>query len=237
MDNPPCVTIEANRQLYRVVKREFDSEGKRLYVALDPNPYANLTWFEGSDVRATYSDGQSVPGRFSPFRSNGSSVPTLYLAATKETAYFEAMLRPIGSDAIHTLEAATLEPLEAASLSFESDLILADCRRTYLHGGADEFWQVTYEELFESSQMKSMDNARTLAKYIYDTYPDIDGLVWDSVQHGRIVPVYMLFGQRRAGSISHTIMALDDVATWKPYLRDAIEQGQLIAAPSLTAYL
>lgn len=233
---PPLLEIEAGRQLFRVLKHEVDENGNRRYTALDPNPYFGLTWL--NDLRALYPDGVAVSGRFSPFRDQqGKAVPALYLAPAKETAYYETVLRPMSTSSLRTLSRSQFDALEVATVSFESSITLADCRETYLEGGEDQFWPYSFEELFLGSQLRCIDNARGLAKHIYDTYPIIDGLVWDSVQHGNIVPVYMLFGNRRQGVIQHTVAALDDVSTWKPYLRKLTKEGTLAVAPDLSVVL
>lgn len=232
---PPVITIESGRRLYRVLKREYDTAGNRRYTALDPNPYPNLDWI--NDIRALYSDGEAVAGRFSPFRSNGVSVAALYLAPTPETGYLEMVLRPSGNMAPRTLSIHEFTSLEVATVSFEDELKLADCRENYLKGGSDEYWAHSKDELFSARQLKCQDSARTLAKFIYENFEYLDGLVWDSIQHGNIVPVYMLFGDRRDGEIHHSIMALDDIPTWRPYLRLFEKSDNLVIAPDLAAIL
>ncbi|BDU41100.1 hypothetical protein VIBNISFn27_p10059 [Vibrio nigripulchritudo SFn27] len=232
----PTLTIPAGTQLYRALSKVFSSEGERAYEALDPNPYLELEWL--SDIRALYEDGVAVAGRFAPFRDqSGSPVPALYLAPMKETAYYEFVLRPVGNSAIKALSKNEFVALEVATVVFEDALTLADCRENYLLGGEDEFWDKSHDELFQASQLKSLDAARTLAKSIYDQYPDIDGLVWHSVQHGRVVPVYVIFGPKRRGSIVRTIEALDDIPTWKPYLRAEVREKRLVVSADLAAIL
>ncbi|MEL6117839.1 RES domain-containing protein [Photobacterium sp. SP02] len=235
-DNPPEFEIEASRQLFRVLRHECDEEGKRLYTALDPNPFKQLEWI--SDIRARDQNGHAITGRFSPFRNKlREAVPALYLAAMPETAYYEAVLRPMGNSALRTLSKKQFDDLEVATLSFQSALRFADCRQAYLEGGSDAFWPYSFDQLFNTTQLKSMDNARSLAKSIADNYPHLDGLVWDSVQQGSCVPVYVLFGRRRAGDIHRIKAALDDIPTWRPYLRNEVAKGNLMIAPDLAAIL
>ncbi|MDA0383558.1 RES domain-containing protein [Vibrio owensii] len=233
---PPTLEIAAEVQCYRVIKREFGTDNQRLYDGLDPNPFNDLEWL--SDTIAFYQDGEAVSGRFAPFRSkDGIPVPVLYLAPLKETAYFEAMLRPVGHDGLRTLEKDYVQNLEAVCLTFDAPLKLADCRAAYLKGGDEAFWDYTEDELFNQTQLKCIKSARALAKHIYDNYPEIDGIVWDSVQHSGCVPCYMLFGKRRAGKIGHTFGAIVDRASWKPYFYQAAKSGQVSMAHDLAALM
>lgn len=232
---PPSITIAAGQQFHRVIKREEDDQGNRKYDALDPNPFRNLEWL--SDVRALYSDGTAVSGRFSPFLGSDSvPVPALYLAPIPETAYFEVILRPSAKGVI-ALQKSEVAKLEIARVSFKKPLKLADCRKCYLQDGSQPFWDYTFDQLFEAAQMKCLDNARSLAKFIHDSYPDIDGLVWDSVQHGNLVPVYMIFGERRDGMIEATANALSDIAVWKPYLLNCIADKTVVVSTDIAALL
>ncbi|BCL73928.1 hypothetical protein TUMSATVNIG1_59130 (plasmid) [Vibrio nigripulchritudo] len=231
----PTLTIPAGTQLYRALSKVFSSEGDRAYEALEPNSYLELEWL--SDIRALYEDGEAVAGRFAPFRDqSGFPVPALYLAPMKETAYYELVLPPVGNSAIKALSKNEFVALEVATIVFEDALTLADCRENYLLGGEDEFWNKSHDELFQASQLKSLDASRALAKSIYDQYPHIDGLVWYSVQHGRVVPVYVIFGPKRRGSTVRTIEALDDIPTWKPYLTE-VKEKRLIVSADLAAIL
>lgn len=234
---PPTITLHKGQQLYRLVKREVGLDGERLYTSLDPNPYRGLDWID--DVRALYSNGEAVAGRFTPFKDEGGEpVPALYLAPLKETAYFEAMLRPVGNMGIVTLEAQYVDQLEVAQMVFNDDLVLADCRSVYLKDGSEPFWDYTENELFNATQLQCIKNARSLAKAIYDKYyPTVDGIVWDSVQQSSIVPCYLLFGPRRSGQIQMSIGALSDYATWKPYLYKAIKEKKVTVSPELAAML
>ncbi|YCO00783.1 RES domain-containing protein [Vibrio sp. VNB-15] len=233
---PPILEVEAGTQMYRVIKREFGKNKKRLYDGLDPNPFSDLEWI--SDTMALNKDGVAVSGRFAPFLDkNGVPVPALYLAPLRETAYFEAMLRPLGNTGIITLEKDQVQSLEAVRIVFEGPLKLADCREYYLKNGGAAFWSFTKDELYNQSQLKCIRNARALAKHIFDTYPDIDGIVWDSVQHNGCVPCYMLFGRRRPGNIEHTYDAIYDKACWKPYFYQASLGGRVSMAPDLAALI
>ncbi|WP_224067939.1 RES domain-containing protein [Vibrio penaeicida] len=234
-NTPPLLTIESGRHFYRALRKSFDDRGNRNYTAIDPNPFLYVEFL--TDVRATFQNGATVEGRFSPFRSNGKAVPALYIAPTKETAYFETVLRPQATRANKTLSAKEFDDLAVATISFEESLTLADCRSAYLKGGLESFWDMTFDDLFNKSQMKCMDNARTLAKQIYETYPDVDGLVWDSVQQGNIVPVYLLFGPKREATIHLEIDAWEDIPTWKPYLYQAVSQQTLSVDKDLAAKL
>ncbi|CCN40123.1 hypothetical protein VIBNIFTn2_120105 [Vibrio nigripulchritudo FTn2] len=232
---PPLLKIESGRHFYRALKVELDGNGDRAYTATDPNPFLGVEFL--SDIRAKYDDGSVVYGRFAPFRSNGKAVPALYMAPTKETAYFEAVLRPLASSAGTTLSSNEFKNLAVATISFDKELSFADCRAAYLKGGAEAFWDVSFEELFNKSQIKSLDAARTLAKYIHETYPDVDGLVWDSVQQNGIVPVYILFGPKRTANIHSEVNALSDIPTWKPYLHQSVANGHLTISSDLAALL
>ncbi|MDO6706957.1 RES domain-containing protein [Photobacterium sp. 1_MG-2023] len=235
-NQPPVFEIDARRQLFRVLRHECDEAGERLYTALDPNPFKQLEWI--SDIRARDQHGNAVTGRFAPFRNKfQEAVPALYVAAMPETAYYEAVLRPMGNSARRTLSKKQFEDLEVATLSFQSTLRVADCRQAYLEGGADAFWPYSFDQLFHTTQLRSMDNARSLAKYVADNYPNLDGLVWDSVQQGHCVPVFVLFGPRRPGEIHRTKAALDDIPTWRPYLHKEVARGNLVIAPDLAAIL
>lgn len=232
---PPTLTITAGTQLYRALNKEILANGERAYDALDPNPFLDLEWI--SDTRALYKDGQAVGGRFSPFRdTNDAPVPALYLAPLKETAYYEFVLRPLSSNSIKTLSKGEFEKLEVATITLEQDLILADCRQNYLLNGDDEFWNVEFDNLFNASQLKCIDTARRLAKKIHDQYPNIDGLVWDSVRHSN-VPVYVIFGPKRMGKIIASMDALSDIPVWKPYVRKEVTNKTLIIAPDLAAII
>ncbi|EPV9179469.1 RES domain-containing protein [Vibrio cholerae] len=232
---PPIFTIPAGTQLYRALNKEFLSNGQRAYTALDPNPFKDLEWL--SDTRALYKDGSAVAGRFSPFRDEyNNPVPALYLAPLKETAYYEFVLRPMSASSIKTLSKREFERLEVATITLDHDLRLADCRENYLFNGADRFWDIEFDALFNTSQIKSIDNARSLAKKIHDQYPNIDGLVWDSVRHTN-VPVYVVFGSARTGKILRAIDALSDIPTWRPYLRKEINNGTLVIAPDLASII
>jgi len=250
---PPIHTIKAGTQLYRALTKEYldAAKTKRTYTALDPNPFKGLEW--KGETRA-FKDGVAVAGRFAPFRSSkGNAVPALYLAETKITAYYEFVLRPFEiiipvdehgieiADPIEqnrkTLSRKEFENLEAAQITFLDDLHFADCRRTYLKGEEDEFWDYAFEDLYSHKQLRSQDAARRLAKYIYETYPDIDGLVWDSVQHDGVVPAYILFGSKRNGSLVSTVMALDEIPVWKPYLRRCVKEKLMVISPDLSSLL
>lgn len=232
---PPQITISAGTQLYRALNKVLLPNGERAYEALDPNPFSNLDWL--SDTRALYNDGEPVAGRFAPFRDkNNEPVPALYLAPLKETAYYEFVLRPLSSKSIKTLSKREFEKLEVATITLERDLVLADCRENYLLKGADEFWDIDYNSLFNASQLSCLDAARGLAKKIHDQYPNIDGLVWDSVRHPN-VPVYVIFGPKRAGKIIKSVDALNDITSWKPYLRKEVNNNTLIISPDLAAII
>lgn len=236
MTAPPIFSITQGTQLYRVLKKELDPDNHPLYEALDPNPFSHIRFRDGSDTRANYADNTPVEGRFGPFRKTAgkhTAVPLLYLTRTPETAYYEAMLRPLSQHSTRIISLKTLMPLYVARLSFNEDLHFADCRATFLEEGSTPFWKLSFNALFSSSQLKSIDCARGLAKHIYKTYPNLDGLVWDSVQTGMPSPVFILFGPKRRGKIETQIMALEDIATWKPYLMAEQKKGRVLADPDL----
>nr|AKN40489.1 hypothetical protein [Vibrio tasmaniensis] len=232
---PPLLKIEPGRHFYRALNKVYDDNGERANTAIDPNPFLQVKFT--SDIRAIYSDGTVTAGRFSPFRSNDKAVPALYIAPTRETAYFETVLRPLATDSVVTLSSKEFQNLAVATISFRKELTFADCRAAYLKGGAEAFWDISFDDLFNKSQLKCLDIARTLAKHIHNTYPNVDGLVWDSVQQGNIVPVYVIFGPKREGDIHLEVDALEDIATWKPYLHQAVQNDHLTISSDLASLL
>lgn len=234
-DKIPQFTLRKGQQLYRVLAEESDDKGQRLYDALDPNPFSYAVFEDGNDVRARKKDGTLIPGRFAPFRAKAgepAAVPVLYYSTTDVGAYYEAILRPLGSSR-RFIDVSNIEDKRLARVVLKDDLVLADCRQAYLKDGNNPVWPYTFDELFNQSNLKVLVATRTLAKYIFDTFPHIDGMVWDSVQANGPVPCLMLFGDRRKGQIEEEIKVLDDLATWRPYLMKGSSDGDLIVGTDL----
>lgn len=236
----PTHTIRKGQQLYRVLTAEYDQNGNRLYDALEPNPYTYVTFDEKSDVKARFEDNTLVSGRFAPFRSSKAeheAVPALYFAESAIGAYYEIILRPLGNKAKRAIELADVENKVLARVILNKNLKLADIRRPYLKGGQKPFWEYTAEDLYESSNLKVIKETRSLSKYVHDNYPELDGLIWDSVQAQGPVTCMILFGFRRTGRIEEEIEVLSDISTWRPYLLEGVRNGEIIVAPDLVNIL
>lgn len=236
MGKVPTHNIRKGQQLYRVLAAEYDENGKRRYDALEPNPYTCITFDKGSDVKARYGDGTLISGRFAPFRAtNGEqqAVPAVYYAESAIGAYYEIVLRPLGNAEKRTLERADVQDKRLARVVFDKDLNLADVRRAYLQDGEKPFWNYSAKDLYESSNLKVINQTRSLARDVYDNYPQLDGLIWDSVKAQGPVTCMILFGNRRSGHIENEIDVLSDISTWRPYLLEGVRKNEIIVAPDL----
>lgn len=236
MAKVPTHHIRKGQQLYRVLAAEYDENGNRRYDALEPNPYTYATFDAGSDVKARYDDQTLIPGRFAPFRAaNGAqqAVPAVYYAESAIGAYYEIVLRPLGNTEKRTLERTDVQNKLLARVVFDKDLNLADVRRAYLQDGEQPFWNYSAKDLYERSNLEVIKQTRSLAKDVCDNYPNLDGLIWDSVQAQGPVTCLILFGNRRSGHIQNEIDVLSDISTWRPYLLEGVKKNEIIIAPDL----
>lgn len=236
MGKVPTHTIRKGQQLYRVLAAEHDAQGWRLYDALEPNPFSYAVFDDDSDVKARYADGTLISGRFAPFRAASGqpqAVPAVYYAESAIGAYYEIVLRPLGNTEKRTLGRADVQDKRLARVVFEKDIKLADVRRAYLQDGEQPFWNYSAKELYESSNLKVIQHTRSLAKEVFDNYPLLEGLIWDSVQAQGPVTCMILFGDRRSGHIENEIEVLSDISTWRPYLLDGVRKNEIIVAPDL----
>ena len=240
MSKVPTHTVRKGQQLYRVLTAEYDQSGNRLYDALEPNPFTYVTFDANSNVMARFEDHTLVSGRFAPFRSKNdkpNAEPAVYFAESAIGAYYEIILRPLGNTVKRTIERADLENKRLARVVLDKNLKLADIRSPFLQGGEKPFWKYSAIDLYESSNLKVIKQTRSLSKYVHDQYPDLDGLIWDSVQAQGPVTCIILFGSRRAGRIEEEIKVLSDISTWRPYLLEGVRNEEIIVAPDLVNIL
>ncbi|MPY24534.1 RES family NAD+ phosphorylase [Shewanella sp. YLB-07] len=233
MTKPPTYEVKSGKQLQRIIRKEYLENGDRAYDALDPNPFSNLDWtFE---LFPKSLNGITVEGRFSPFRSCSEVIPAIYLAETARAAYFESVIRPYGAD-ITTLQSNSIERIEVSTVQFSNMLKFADLRSTFLKDGSKPFWRYTFDELFNSTQLKSIKACRSLAKDIHGEYPNFDGLVWDSVRLPNVL-VFVLFGHKRDGIIVSSESSMENTQDWKPDLIEQVKFGNVIVSDELASKL
>lgn len=138
-----------------------------------------------------FNPGRGRGSRFAPLRRrDGSFVPTLYAATSFECATHETLFHDIAHDAPDK----SIDLGEFAALDHSTLRLTTDLKLTPLFAVDLGRWRLSRKQLIDTDASE-YGVTRMWALAIYESYPDVAGLVWTSK---RCDPekCFLLFGDR-----------------------------------------
>ncbi|TKB46214.1 RES domain-containing protein [Ferrimonas sediminicola] len=216
---------------HRVINIVLSENGLRAYDALDPNPFHKLKW--ETELNPLKECGTPFPGRFSPFKSSLDPVPALYLGATPGAVYFEKIIRPFDIVEGHYIKAAAFDVSERVAIKFEQDLLFADLYPYNLTGpNGNGNWKYEISDIYTTPHKPNIENSRRIAKEIYENYPNLDGIRYQSAQRNN-EECFVLFGRARKGNVIYRVSAWEDRVEWEGLLESELRAGRVKVAKCL----